>query len=165
VFGGLEEMGAPLGALGCLRGEVVMDVFLSLLLLLFFAVSCCDYVNCLRRLLLRKQLCSVGGGGALVVVEDKSGETEPPRKTLFSFSLLFLFSLVSSPAKNKYFGAEANFIISPGPVTKVTLSAVRKPTAKRIAPANMGASRWRPSAEFIAANTGIPIPAINIVIA
>ena len=71
VFGGLEEMGAPLGALGCIRGEVVMDVFLSLLLLLFFAVSCCDYccdyVNCLRRLLLRKQLCSVGGGGALVV--------------------------------------------------------------------------------------------------
>tara|TARA_B110000090_G_scaffold204460_1_gene250607 strand:- start:95 stop:508 length:414 start_codon:yes stop_codon:yes gene_type:complete len=80
VFGGLEEMGAPLGALGCIRGEVVMDVFLSLLLLLFFAVSCCDYVNCLRRLLLRKQLCSVGGGGALVVVEDKSGETEPPRR-------------------------------------------------------------------------------------
>jgi hypothetical protein len=81
--------GCTAGALGCIRGEVVMDVFLSLLLLLFFAVSCCDYVNCLRRLLLRKQLCSVGGGGALVVVEDKSGETEPPRKTLFSFSLLF----------------------------------------------------------------------------
>jgi hypothetical protein len=94
VFGGLEEiqeMGAPLVRWGVvpIRGEVVMDVFLSLLLLLFFAVSCCDYVNCLRRLLLRKQLCSVGGGGALVVVEDKSGETEPPRKTLFSFSLLF----------------------------------------------------------------------------
>jgi hypothetical protein len=81
--------GCTAGALGCIRGEVVMDVFLSLLLLLFVAVSCCDSVNCLRRLLLRKQLCSVGGGGALVVVEDKSGETEPPRKTLFSFSLLF----------------------------------------------------------------------------
>ena len=90
VFGGLEEMGAPLGALGCIRGEVVMDVFLSLLLLLFFAVSCCDYVNCLRRLLLRKQLCSVGGGGALVVVEDKSGDGTTTENPVPVFPCCFL---------------------------------------------------------------------------
>jgi hypothetical protein len=111
VFGGLEEMGAPLVRWGVvpIRGEVVMDVFLSLLLLLFFAVSCCDYVNCLRRLLLRKQLCSVGGGGALVVVEDKSGETEPPLETTENPVLFFL--AVSSPAKNKYFVAAKTQIV------------------------------------------------------
>jgi hypothetical protein len=46
-----------------------------------------------------------------------------------------------------------------------TRLAVNRPTAIKTTPASMGAPRVRPRAAFIAAKTGIPIPAASIVIA